>query len=641
MKIRISRNFTFKPDTGISDQQLIAKDAPENKNKMKITNVLFDPEKKEDTFSTRKVGLRSTTSSGVNTRKDYSELAGFNPRHHIRKQNSNHESHSVNDDKVNGNYYSNSPHFAKMAYELMVKNSVHEFPNTINEARASHEAIHWEKAIQEELNMLQRKNTWELVDPPSNKNILSNRWVFTKKYDENGNLSRYKARLVAQGLTQGYIYDYSDTFSPVVRFDSFRLLIAIAAYHNLAIGQMDIKGAYLNGTLTEEIYMMQPRGCNDGTKRVCRLLHTLYGLKQSGREWNKTLKNFLINVNGFNQLVKEHGIFFRKRSEGSDIIAVWVDDLFIISTNNDLLEKTKNEIKNKWESTDQGEPRLLLGVQLERVPEINGIKIHQEQYILKILRRFDMENCTPVHTPLPPSANYTPANDDETFEDVTKYRAAIGSLMFAAVATRPDITHATNLLAQFNGAPAQKHWNAVKHIFRYLKGSIDNGILYSKSRHMESDFTLTAYSDADNGRGHDRKSVSGSVITICGGAIKWSSEKQRLITISTAESEYVAANLTGRYCLFLRDILEELKFPHNEPIPIFMDSDGAIALTKNPENMRATIHIDKIFHWIRQHVDEGTFSPESIPNKENPADLFTKSLPRLSFQQHKYNIGMI
>ena len=131
------------------------------------------------------------------------------------------------------------------------------------------------------------------------------------------------------------------------------------------------------------------------------------------------------------------------------------------------------------------------------------------------------------------------------------------------------------------------------------------------------------------------------MITKFGGAIKWSSEKQRLITISTAESEYVAANLTGRYCLFLRDILEELKFPHNEPIPIFMDSDGAIALTKNPENMRATIHIAKIFHWIRQHVDEGTFSPESIPSKENPADLFTKSLPRLSFQKHKYNIGMI
>ncbi|KAI0994746.1 hypothetical protein K3495_g13435 [Podosphaera aphanis] len=143
--------------------------------------------------------------------------------------------------------------------------------------------------------------------------------------------------------------------------------------------------------------------------------------------------------------------------------------------------------------------------------------------------------------------------------------------MFASVATRPDIAYATNHLSQFNGAPSQKHWNRVKHIFRYLKGTVHTGIVYSKARHTEPQFTLTAYSDADNGKGHDRKSISGSVITISGGAIKWSAEKQRLITVSTSESEYVAANLTGRNCLFLRDIMQELDYKHKDPIPLFMD----------------------------------------------------------------------
>ncbi|KAI1002210.1 hypothetical protein K3495_g5994 [Podosphaera aphanis] len=243
-------------------------------------------------------------------------------------------------------------------------------------------------------------------------------------------------------------------------------------------------------------------------------------------------------------------------------------------------------------------------------------------------------------TPLPISAVFSKSTDDEVFEDPTRYRAAIGSLMFAAVATWPDIAYTTNVLAQFNGIPSQKHWNGVKNIFRYLRGTTSRGILYDRSKHSEPKFTLTAFSDADNGKGYDRKSISGSVTTISGGAIRWIAEKQRLITLSTAESKYVAANLAGRNCLFLRDIMEELRFRYDEPIPLFMDSDGAIALTKNLENMRATIHIDKIYHRIRQHVEEGTFSPESIPSPENSADLFTKAVAKPSFDKHIQNIGV-
>lgn len=670
-KIRVSRNYYFKPDPLVvrrremieiptlepgtlknTENQQSYDQTTESKLNSKSTVDLSTSNETNteksihatepiQNNSDSKRELRSMTETGTSTRKDYRELAGFNPRKYIRKVGENTSNWVNSNPSLSGNYYVNSPQFASLAQMLMDENSNFEMPNTIQEARKSAENKDWEKAIQTELGTLQEKETWKLVNPPEDANIIGNRWVFTKKYDENGKISRFKARLVAQGFTQGFVHDYSDTFSPVVRFDSFRLVIAIAAYHGYEIGQMDIKGAYLNGKLNETIYMRQPKGCEDGTGRVCKLQHTLYGLKQSGREWNKTLNEFLTKSENFVSLEKEKGLYVRRDIKGLDIIAVWVDDLFIVSTSKGRLEETKNKIKRKWEATDQGEPRLLLGIQLERDIVNNSIKIYQKQYILKILRRFDMENCTPVSTPLPPSAVYTPSPDEESFEDTTKYRAAIGSLMFAAIATRPDISYATNLMAQFNASPSQKHWNGVKHIFRYLKGTIDKGLLYAKSRHFEKDFTLSAYSDADNGKGYDRKSISGSVIVISGGAVKWTAEKQKLITVSTAESEYVAANLTGRNSLFLRDVMEELGFEHKDPIPLFMDSEGAIALTKNPENMRATLHIDKIYHWIRRHVEQGTFSPESIPSQENPADLFTKSLPKSTFDKHSQNIGLI
>ncbi|KAI1002358.1 hypothetical protein K3495_g5847 [Podosphaera aphanis] len=410
--------------------------------------------------------LRSITKSGTTTRKDYAELAGFNPRKHIRKPQTGNSVYTASEGYQNGDFYANSPHFANIAYGLMEKNGDDKLPNTIQEAREHHDCKNWIEAAQKELDTLKEKQTWELVDPPTEGNVIGN-----------------------DGL---------------IGFDSFRLVLAIAAYHGLEIGQVDIKGAYLNGNLSENIYMKQPKGFEDGTERVCRLIHTLYGLKQSGREWNKTLKNFLVEKVGYIQLIKEHGLFIRSNANGYDIIAVWVDDFLIASTDKVRLNRVKNEICSKWEATDLGEPKLLLGIQVERDPRTKSIRIFQEQYILKILNRFGMEACTPANNPLPSGVIYSKTEEEESFDDTTKHRAAIGSLMFASIATRPDITYATNLMSQFNEASSQKHWNGVKHNFRYLKGTISTGIMYSKIKHTEPKFTLTAYSDADNGKGYDR-----------------------------------------------------------------------------------------------------------------------------------------
>ena len=301
--------------------------------------------------------------------------------------------------------------------------------------------------------MLLEKETWQLVDLPPGRKAIGNRWVFTKKFDEHSNLSRYKARLVAQGFSQIPGQDYSETFSPVMRLDSLRTLIALAAMLDLEISQMDIKGAYLNGTLEEEIYMKQPEGFSDGTGRVCRLVHTLYGLKQSGREWNKTISSYLSSI-GFTSLSTEHAIFIRRDCSDFDIVAIWVDDFFNIHTSTCRKENLRCEITNRFEATYQGEPKLLLGIEFHRNRDAHSIIISQNQYISKIIQRFHLADCQHVSTPLPPGIQYQPATDDDAFDDPSLYRSAIGSLMYAAIATRPDIAYAVNTLSQFNVKPS-------------------------------------------------------------------------------------------------------------------------------------------------------------------------------------------
>jgi len=514
-----------------------------------------------------------------------------------------------------------------------------EYPNSVAEARASPEWPDWEKAVKTELDMLSEKETWRLVDLPPGRKAIGNRWVFTKKFDECGNLSRYKARLVAQGFSQIPGQDYSETFSPVMRLDSLRTLIALAAMLDLEISQMDIKGAYLNGTLEEEIYMKQPEGFSDGTGRVCRLVHTLYGLKQSGREWNKTISSYLTSI-GFTRLSTEHAIFIRRDSSDFDIVAIWVDDFFNIHTSTTRKESLRNEITNRFEATYQGEPKLLLGIEFHRNRDAHSITISQNQYISKIIQRFHLADCQHVSTPLPPGIQYQPATDDDAFDDPSLYRSAIGSLMYAAIATRPDIAYAVNTLSQFNVKPSRVHWNAVKHVLRYLQGTKSLGITYDMDSGF-ADLILASFSDSDNGKSFHKKAISGGVILLAGGAIKWIAEKQPIITLSTMEAEYVAANAVARSAKWTTQFIAELGFSQEHPVDLFIDNQTAKKIAENPELHKRSQHIDKRYHWIREQIELGFINLSWVPTDENLADIFTKSLATPRFIEHRLYLGML
>ncbi len=514
-----------------------------------------------------------------------------------------------------------------------------EYPNSVAEAHVSPEWPDWEKAVKVELDMLTDKGTWRLVDLPPGRKAIGNRWVFTKKFDESGNLSRYKACLVAQGFSQIPGQDYSETFSLVMRLDSLRTLIALAAMLDLEISQMDIKGAYLNGTLEEEIYMKQPDGFSDGTGRVCHLIHTLYGLKQSGREWNKTISSYLTSI-GFTRLSTEHAIFIRRDSSGFDIVAIWVDDFFNIHTSALRKEKLRTKIMNKFEATYQGEPKLLLGIEFHRNRDNHSITISQNQYISKIISRFHLADCQPVSTPLPPGIQYQPATDDDAFEDPSLYRSAVRSLMYAAIATHPNITYAVNSLSQFNVKPSRTHWNAVKHILRYLHGTKSLGITYDMDSGF-ADLILAAFSDSDNGKSFHKKAISGGIILLAGGAIKWIAEKQPIITLSTMEAEYVAANAVACSAKWTTQFISELGFSQDHPVDLFIDNQTAKKIAENPELHKRSQHIDKRYHWIREQIELGFINLSWVLTDENLADIFTKSLLAPRFIEHCLYLGML
>jgi Reverse transcriptase (RNA-dependent DNA polymerase)/gag-polypeptide of LTR copia-type/Integrase core domain/GAG-pre-integrase domain len=562
----------------------------------------------------------------------------YPPRELRKKRNLNYE--QLHKYGKSGLDKSGNNEIIQMARDIMM-GSDEIYPNTIRDARNSKEWPQWEKAAKAELDMIAEKETWDLVDLPKGRKAIGNRWVFTKKFDEKGNLTRFKARIVAQGFSQIPGQDFSETFSPVMRLDSFRTLCALAAMLNLEIAQMDIKGAYLNGNLEEEIYMRQPDGFTDGTGRVCKLKHTLYGLKQSGREWNKRLSNFLKTA-GFTRLVTENCVFIRRNGADYDIIAIWVDDLFILSTSKQRKERVKTQILQEFEATDQGEPKLLLGIEINRDRNSNSIKISQERYIEKLIHRFGMKDSGSASTPLPIGVQYQPADDnDQPFEDTSLYRSAIGSLMYAAIATRPDIAYAVNSLSQFNTKPTQMHWNAVKHIFKYLQGTKNIGIKYDMNEGNAS-LGIVAYTDSDNGKSFHKKAITGGVILLAGGAVKWMAEKQPIITLSTMEAEYVAANTIARNTKWLRQFLMELGFRQDIPSEIFIDNQTAKKISENPELHKRSQHIDKQYHWIREQIELGIISIHWIPSAENLADIFTKSsIPKPLFTEHRQNIGML
>ncbi|KAJ9544134.1 hypothetical protein OSB04_023841 [Centaurea solstitialis] len=492
----------------------------------------------------------------------------------------------------------------------------------------------WVSAMQEELAEFIRNNVWLLVPRPRKRTIIGSKWIFRNKLDEIGTIIRNKARLVAQGYRQEEGIDYDETFAPVARLEAIRLFLAFAAHMNFKVYQMDIKNAFLNGKLNEEVYVAQPPGFVDPKfpDHVYKLNKALYGLKQAPRAWYDTLSTFLLSK-GFVRGKIDSTLFLKKYPKHILLVQIYVDDIIFGSTNPKLCEKFELLMKSEYKMSMMGELTFFLGLQIKQSEK--GIFINQGKYVHEMLKKFDLTSCTPMKTPMAPPLSLDKDSKGKPV-DVTLYRGMIGSLLYLT-ASRPDIMYSTCLCARYQAEPKESHLTAVKRIFRYLKGTPNMGLWYSK----DSGFDLTAYSDSDfAGCKIDRKSTTGGCHLLGGKLVSWTSKKQNSVSTSTAEAEYVAAGICCAQVLWLRNQLQDYDIQLSK-IPIYCDNTSAIAIANNPVLHSKTKHIEVRYHFIRDHVMNGDIELHFVPTEYQLADLFTKPLDVTRFNMLLSELGML
>lgn len=512
--------------------------------------------------------------------------------------------------------------------------TVESDPVNFKEAVSSQNSEKWIEAMSNEMESLEQNGTWSLVNLPKDRTIVNCGWVYKTKYDVHGNVDRYKARLVAKGYSQKFGIDFNETFSPVVKFDSIRSILAISAAKQLQLRQFDVQTAFLYGDLDEEIYMRQPEGFNDGTEKVCKLHRSLYGLKQSPRSWNKKFKAFLLNFNLL-ETKADSCVFVNLENNNVLIVAIFVDDGLVAATSSQDINTLIKYLRQHFNITE-GELNQFLGTEIEQKSD-GSIIMHQGMYCKRILERFNMTDANPVQIPADPQHSLDDKKQITNLTSKVPYREAVGSLLYLSQITRPDITFSVNLVSRYIEDPKEQHWAAVKRIFKYLKGTINFGLIFSSRQKL----ILKGYSDADYAGDLDtRRSTSGSVFTLGSGSIAWSSRRQQCVSLSTTESEYIALSQGVQELTWLKLFIGELLGEQKMVPTMYGDNQSAIKLVKNPEFHRRTKHIDVRYHYIREKFNEGVFSLEYIPSKEQIADIMTKPTPRKRFQELREMLGI-
>ncbi len=514
-------------------------------------------------------------------------------------------------------------------------------PQNYHEAMNSPFSSNWQQAMHEELQSLNENDTFELVKLPEGKSSVGGKWVYCTKENADGNKS-FKARYVAKGYSQVKGIDYNETFSPTANITSVRALMQIAAHNDLTVHQMDVKTAFLHAPIDTEIYLEQPEGfqlkSEDDSQLVYKLKKSIYGLKQSGRNWNRVLHDHLCN-DGFVQNPMDHCVY-KKTTDNHDVIHViiWVDDLIIATNKMTLMNDFKENMQQKFKMKDLGEISYFLGIHFSQTD--GEIRMNQKRYLTKLLERFNMLDCKPRATPCEVKFDDNAHNSDPCVNP-TEYRELVGSLIYAATSTRPDISFVVSRLSQYLSAPKNQHMVMAKHVLRYLKGTLDYELVYRKS---DKPLGLFAYSDSDWASSvEDRKSITGYCFSMTGhgGVISWKSKKQPTVALSTCEAEYMGIGSTTQESLYLAQLLQGMDANMSTCTTIFEDNQGAIALSRNPVNRQRSKHIDVKYHFIRNALAEGKIDIQYCPTEHMVADSLTKPINKVklhSFKKYLFGI---
>ena len=440
--------------------------------------------------------------------------------------------------------------------------------------------------------------------------------------------------------------DYDETFSPVSMIKSIRTLLAIAAHQDYEIWQMDVKTAFLNGNLEEEVYMIQPEGftSSEHPERVCSLKRSIYGLKQASRSWNMRFDEAIKSYD-FIKNVDEPCVYKKLSGSAITFLVLYVDDILLIGNDVGMLSSVKAWLSQNFSMKDLGEASYILGIKIYRDRSKRMLGLSQSMYIETIVKRFGMENSKrgliPIRHGIYLSKEMSPQTPEER-EAMSRvpYASAIGSLMYAMLCTRPDIAYAVSVTSRYQADPGIQHWTAVKSILKYLRRTKDLFLVYGG---MEDDLKLVGFTDSSFQSDHDdSKSNSGFVFTLNGGAVSWKSSKQETTADSTTEAEYIAAAEAAKEAVWMKKFIGELGVVPSivEPIPLLCDNNGVIAQAKELRSHQKSKYILRQFHLIREIIARKDVDVGRVPSEDNVADPLTKPLSQSVFEHHLISMGL-
>ncbi|CAH9110456.1 unnamed protein product [Cuscuta europaea] len=494
---------------------------------------------------------------------------------------------------------------------------------------------HWRTAMQEEITALHKNQTWSLIPPDSTQNVIGCKWVFRVKQNPDGSVARYKARLVAKGFHQRPGVDFTDTFSPVVKPATVRIVLTLAVTHHWPIRQLDVNNAFLQGTLSDKVFMQQPSGFVDPNhpSHVCLLHKALYGLRQAPRAWYCELRTYLL-ASGFTNSKSDVSLFIHHTSGCLLFLLVYVDDIIITGNSESTVLSFITRLASRFSLKDLGSLSYFLG--LEALRSSSGLFLSQNKYTRDLLSRTNMQDASSVPTPISPN-DHLSLKDGAAPYDPKEYRSVLGALQYLAF-TRPDISFVVNKLAQFMHCPSTLHWQAVKRVLRYLKGTTHFGIYIS----AHTPLSLHAFADADwAGDTDTRHSTSAYVIFIGRNPISWSSKKQTTVARSSTEAEYRAIAGATAELTWIRNLLKDLHISPPRAPTVYCDNLSATYVCANPVFHSRMKHVAIDFHFVREQVANGSLRVVHVPTHDQLADSLTKPLHRKLFLSHRSKLGIL
>ncbi|RVX02121.1 Retrovirus-related Pol polyprotein from transposon RE1 [Vitis vinifera] len=473
-------------------------------------------------------------------------------------------------------------------------------PNNIKEALSSPE---WKSIVYEEIHALEKNGTWEISELPVGKRPVGCKWIFTVKYNEDGSVNRFKARLVAKGFTQSYGINYEETFAPVAKLNTIQVLLSLAVNLDWPLHQPNVKNAFLNGDLAEEVYMEIPPGFETQTtcNKVCKLRRSLYGLKQSPRAWFERFTK-VVKKHGYSQCQTDHTLFVKLSPAGKLVVfIVYVDDIILVGDYEEEIRTIKSFLAAEFEIKDLGNLKYFLGMEIAKSRK--GISVSQRKYVLDLLKETGMLGCKPVDTPMDPTTKLG-AKENCAPVDKGRYQRLVGKLIYLSH-TRPDIGFSVSMVSQFMNNSNEEHMEVVYRILKFLK--LTPGLV------------------------QDQRSTSGYCTYVWGNLVTWRSKKQLVVSRSSAKAEFRAMAHDICEGIWLRRVLKELKISDEEPMKMFCDNQLVISIAKNPVHHDRTKHVEIDRHFIKEKIEEGIIKMLYVPTCLQIADILTKALPRKVF----------